>query len=230
MLLQSPWKSFISKQKNIRLEICHAYATGMLTHILYLAPWYWIITHVEYSLLLLPFGIVISLIIETRFNKVLNDWFYRDHWLGHNSEVEFVYLHGTHHDAIPCALIGVGENGHLEGVFRQIIGFPVIYYNPLVAFVLQSIGSYGNMIMHQYIPGIFPGIARNVEMHHSVHHYGKLEPYSVGGFYGGELLKRFPDELKYALKLDQQLTGYRRENKTYRWYLDLLDKYSSITP
>ena len=40
------------------------------------------------------------------------------------SEVEFVYLHGTHHDAIPCALIGVGENGHLEGVFRQIIGFP----------------------------------------------------------------------------------------------------------
>lgn len=227
VLKETPWKNAACSRGRTIFEIFYAYATGNLTHIVYLVPWYLVIQHAKYSLVLMPLIMITNVLIEKSFLKLMNIWFYRDHWLGHHSEIEFIYLHGSHHDAIPSALIGVGDNGHLEGFFRQALGFPVAYYHPISAFIIQTIGSYGNMINHQYIPGVFPKARRDFEMQHSLHHYMRLEPYSVGGFHGGEGLKAFPDELKFALRLDEEMTGYQRDNRHYRWYLSLIEKYEA---
>jgi hypothetical protein len=107
-LLQTIWENYLTKQPNITLQILHAYVTGVLTHIVLIAPWHLVITHANFSIFALPVTFALSVFTQYQFFKVLNVWFYRDHWLGHNSELEFLYLHGPHHDAVPCGLIGVG--------------------------------------------------------------------------------------------------------------------------
>jgi len=114
ILMQTPWKRVIGQKTNITLEIVHAYCTGLLTHIILIAPWYLVIRHAKFSVLFLPVVCVINIIVHMKWMKAINGWFYRDHWLGHNSEVEFVFLHGSHHDAIPSAMIAVLA-GEVEG-------------------------------------------------------------------------------------------------------------------
>src|SRR5262249_28075432 len=91
---------------------------------------------------------------------------------------------------------------------------------------------------HQYIPGVFPRMPRGFYevSHHSTHHFGHIEPYGFGinvdqPNVSEETKKRFselPDELKNALELDEQLTGYQWDNPKHRWFLDLIDKYQDI--
>ena len=129
VLMQTPWQRVIKHDTNVVLEILHAYSTGVLTHIIVLAPWYLVITHSSFSLVFLAATCVLNVMVYGRWLKVVNSWFYRDHWLGHNSELEFIFLHGPHHDAIPSGLIAVGENGFLEGFLRFAIGSPVALHN-----------------------------------------------------------------------------------------------------
>ncbi|HWU67428.1 MAG TPA: hypothetical protein VN046_01020, partial [Stenotrophobium sp.] len=103
VLMESVWKSNVERESRVVPEIFHAYCTGMLTHIVYLIPWYLVIRYANFSLVFMPATCVIAFVLQKYSVKNLNDWFYRDHWLGHNSEFDFVYLHGTHHDALPCA-------------------------------------------------------------------------------------------------------------------------------
>src|SRR5262249_28348925 len=118
VLMQTPWQRTIKAKTNMTLEILHAYGTGVLTHIVLLAPWYMVIKYSRFSVIFLPVVCLINVIVHLKWMQRYNGWFYRDHWLGHNSELEFVYLHGTHHDAIPSGLIAVSENGFLEGFLR----------------------------------------------------------------------------------------------------------------
>ena len=37
-----------------------------------------------------------------------------------------------------------------------------------------------------------------------------------------------PDSLKYSIRLDQALTGFKWDNPTFRRILDLYDKYHSL--
>ena len=134
ILMQTPWQRAIKEDTNMTLEIVHAYCTGVLSHIILLAAWYMVIVHARFSLVFLLPVCVLNIIIHLKWQKIANSWFYRDHWLGHNSEFEFVYLHGTHHDAIPSGLIAVSENGFLEGFFRHTIGWPNPFYHPLDCF------------------------------------------------------------------------------------------------
>src|SRR5215475_14289342 len=136
VLTQTAWKRVVKPTTNITLEIVHAYCTGVLTHIILIAPWYLVVTHFSFSLVFMPVICVFNIIVHLKWTKVLNAWFYRDHWLGHNSEFDFIFLHGSHHDAIPSGLIAVAENGFLEGLLRHTIGFPSTFYNPLVAFLI----------------------------------------------------------------------------------------------
>jgi len=157
--------------------------------------------------------------------------------VGHNSELEFVLLHGTHHDAIPCGLIAVAGNGFLEGFLRFTIGSPVAFYNPVVSFIVYMFDVKTDIELHQYIPGVFPRLPRRVlEVgQHSTHHYGRLEPYSFGlkldqpGIPEGykKTLKWAPDELMNSLKLDEELTGFQWDNPTHQKTLDLWDKYQT---
>src|SRR5579872_1271207 len=137
-LLQTTWRSALSRQPYISLEIVHAYATGVLAHILLVTPWYIVLTHLRFSLIFLPVTVALNFLIQGRFLKVLPIWFYRDHWLCHNCELEFVYLHGPHHDAIPSGLIGVSGNGHLEGFLRHALGAPGPFYHPVTTFLVYG--------------------------------------------------------------------------------------------
>jgi hypothetical protein len=167
--------------------------------------------------------------------RTYNLWFYRDHWLGHNSELEFVYLHGPHHDAIPCGLIGVSGNGFLEGLLRHSLGNPMALYGPVAAFLLYTFEVVTDINSHQYIPGVFPKMPRKFHEHaqHSTHHYGRLEPYGVAlridqaGGLGGKKWLRFlyPPELRTSYLLDTQLTEFQWDNARHRRFLELFDKY-----
>jgi hypothetical protein len=235
VLMQTAWQRVVKEKTNITLEIVHAYCTGLLTHIILIAPWYLVITHAHFSVIFLPIVSLINIIVEMRWAKLLNSWFYRDHWLGHNSEFEFVFLHGTHHDAIPSGMIAVAENGFLEGFLRHAIGFPNAFYNPVIAFVSYTYEIKVDIDTHQYIPGIFPRMPRKLLQiaQHSTHHYGPLEPYSIGLKFdhpsvSEDFRKSYmgkPDEIGNSIRLDEELTGFKWDNPTFRQILSLYDKY-----
>lgn len=235
ILMQSIWKQRLERQPSIVWEIVHAWCTGMLTHIVLLAPWYLVITHADFSLVLLPITLIAGAVLSIRFADVINEWFYRDHWVGHNSELDFIYLHGTHHDAIPSGLIGVAGNGYLEGFLRGAIAFPTPFLNPLVAALYYTVEVKSDIELHQYIPGVFPKLPREIFeiAQHSVHHFGRVEPYSFGvnlnqPHVSDEIKKQFklfPEGLKQSIALDQRLDGYQWDNARYRWFMDLVDRY-----
>jgi hypothetical protein len=233
VLSQSVWKRFVTSRKRATMELFHAYITGVFTHIVYLVPWFLLLTHIKYSLLFLPITFLIGFLMQKKFFRVQNSWYYRDHWLGHNSSFDFVYLHGPHHDALPTAMIGVAGNGFLEGFLRSTVGFPITYYNPLLAFLLFTFVVRADIGGHQYIPGLYPratkGSANTIQ--HSTHHYGKLEPYGFAmkldqpgtSEKAKAAMRGFPVEMTNAIELDEQLNGFEWDNATHRWYLGLFD-------
>lgn len=235
ILLQTSWKQLMPREPKIVLEIVHAYVTGLACHLLLLAPWYAILHVVDYSLLFLPVVVAINLWTQMQYMKVINDWFYRDHWLGHNSEIEFVYLHGPHHDAIPSGMIGVSGNGILEGFLRHSIGAPGPFYQPLTAFLFYTFEVKTDMQEHQYIPGIYPKKDRGriLASQHSTHHFGRIEPYGFGvnvdqpNLPAATLkrLAKFPPIFRNAIQLDMRLNGFEWDNPVYRRYLELFDRY-----
>jgi hypothetical protein len=236
VLMQTPWKRVIKKDTNITLEIVHAYSTGVLTHIILLVPWYLVIRYCRFSLVLFPVVCVVNIVVHQKWYRVFNEWFYRDHWLGHNSEFEFIFLHGTHHDAIPSGMIAVAENGLLEGVSRCMIGAPVAFYNPLISFLAYTIEVAGDMRNHQYIPGMFPRLSRReLEiLHHATHHYGPLEPYSIGigsCNSGSPDMKKttdwIPEAVRDSIRLDRELTGFDPDSPVHRRLLNLYDRYQT---
>lgn len=237
VLMQTPWKRVINEKTNINLEMAHAYATGLLTHIVLVAPWYLVIQYARFSAIFLPVVAAINVAVHLKWLRQVNSWFYRDHWLGHNSELEFVWLHGPHHDAIPTGMIAVAGNGYLEGFLRFTVGSPVAFYNPLVSFFVFTFDVKTDIELHQYVPGVFPYLPRKaLEVgQHSTHHYGRLEPYSlalkvdrpdVSDEYR-KRLQRIPDELRNSLNLDEELTGFQWDNPTHRLTLGLWDKYQN---
>ena len=234
VLMQTPWRRVIRENTNMAFEILHAYCTGILTHIISIAPWYLIITHCKFSVIFMPAVCLINIIIQAKWYKAFNAWFYRDHWLGHNSEFEFLFLHGPHHDAIPSGMIAVAENGFLEGFMRFMIGAPVPFYNPAISFLVYTLDIKTDIELHQYIPGVFPKLSRTQieSAQHATHHYGPLEPYSLGTKMNCSKSEDFkekfnwiPDELNNSIRLDEELTGFKWDNATYRNTLRLWDKY-----
>jgi hypothetical protein len=236
-LLQTPWKSVVADGRSVTFEIWHAYFTGLLTHLLLIAPWYIMITHVKYSLVFLPLAVVANLIVHSRFMRVLNDWFYRDHWLGHNSELEFLYLHGPHHDAIPSGLIGVSGTGYLEGVARHTLGGPGIFYSPFLTFLAYTLEVKADIDGHQFIPGVYPHVPKSQQEinQHSTHHFLRLEPYSLGlnverAGVSEEVRRKYrllSPEMKNSVQLDETLNGFQWDNPKYHQFLKLYDKYLS---
>jgi hypothetical protein len=235
VLMQTPWQRAVKEKTNMTLEILHAYSTGVLTHIVLIGPWYFIILHAKFSLVFLPVVAIINVAVHMKWLRTTNDWFYRDHWLGHNNEFEFVFLHGTHHDAIPSGLIAVAENGFLEGLMRSTMGFPVPFYDPLVAFAVYTSDIKVDIDTHQYIPGVFPRLPRQTLTiaQHATHHYGPIEPYSLAVKLDqpglpADIKKGYrwlPNELMNSIQMDEELTGFKWDNPTYRRILSLYDKY-----
>jgi hypothetical protein len=235
VLMQTPWKRVINEKTNITLEILHAYATGLLAHILLIAPWYLVVKYANFSLIFLPATLAVHAFIHVRWLKGYNAWFYRDHWVGHNSELEFLYLHGSHHDAIPSALIAVADSGFLEGFLRFAVSSPIAFYSPLLSFLIYMFDVKSDIDMHQYIPGVYPKLSRKIleVFQHSTHHYGRLEPYGISmkldqpGI-SEAFKKRFalmPEDMRNSFKLEEELSGFEWNNPTHLNTLSLWDKY-----
>jgi hypothetical protein len=235
ILSQTAWRGAITRQPNISLEIVHAYCTGLLAHIVLITPWYLVIKYLNFSVIATPVIIVINAVTYIKFMQSYSLWFYRDHWLGHNSELEFLYLHGAHHDAIPSGLIGVSGNGHLEGFLRHLIGVPSAFYNPLFAVLIYTSQIESDIRNHQYIPGIWPMLPRKFHetVQHSTHHYGRLEPYSIGLKLGRpkatpgkkKRFSVFPQSAANSVELDEELSGFEWHSPRYKQFLQLYDKY-----
>ncbi|MGZ5452442.1 MAG: hypothetical protein ACXW5U_31795 [Thermoanaerobaculia bacterium] len=235
VLMRTPWKRVISEKTNITLEILHAYATGLLAHVLLIAPWYLVITYSSFSVILLPVVCFANVVVHVKWLKVYNYWFYRDHWVGHNSELEFLYLHGAHHDAIPSALIAVADSGFIEGFLRFAVSSPVAFYNPAISFLIYMYDVKSDIDLHQYIPGVYPRLSRRIleVFQHSTHHYGRLEPYGLAmkidqpGIPEAykKRFARLPDSMTNSFKLEEELTGLEWDNPTYLSTLSLWDEY-----
>lgn len=234
-LMETSWRAMLKRQPSITIELFHAYFTGVLAHIMLVAPWYVAISYFQYSVLFLPLTIPLGIYIHSRFLKVVNLWFYRDHWTSHHSELEFVYLHGQHHDAIPSGLIGVSENGVLEGVLRHTIGSPGIFYNPVVDFLVHGIDLKIGIDGHQYIPGVYPRISKGIQMinQHSLHHFGMIKPYGPAVKFDQpgvpeDVLawsRRLTEDQRNSVQLDEKLNGYEWNNPRHQKYLELYEKY-----
>jgi hypothetical protein len=236
VLMQTPWKRVITQKTNIVLEIFHAYGTGLLTHVVMIAPWYFVITHARFSLIfLVPVAVINVMTYMNWMGRTHNSWFYRDHWVGHNSELEFVYLHGSHHDAIPSAMIAVSGNGLLEGIFRHSLGTGACFYNPLGASLVYGFEVKSDIDLHQFIPGVFPQIPRGIVQttQHSTHHYGRLEPYGLAMNIDApgvseavrKQLAPLSPRMKHSVRLEEKLTGFEWDNAIYRQTLSLYAKY-----
>lgn len=223
VLMDSPWKQFVSK--STVAELFHSYFTGLITHITMLVPFYLVTTCFLRSILFVPLNMVLIRLLGFRekFFTRQNRWQYRDHWLAHNSPVEFVYLHGPHHDAIPTALLAVGDHGYLEGALKHSFGWPVAFLNAIDSFLLNTLAIWIDMKGHQFVPGIFPYSRRKdgKERHHSVHHYLSLVPYSLGlRLKGGLPNPEFGDG-----SIDEVLDNYDPRNKRITWFLGQIEKY-----
>lgn len=235
ILMQTSWRKSIDEKTNMTWEVFHAYFTGVLAHIVMLAPSFLVLRYAEFSVLALPVTLVLNVFLYVKWGNTFNDWFYRDHWLGHNSEFEFIYLHGPHHDAIPSGLIGCSGNGFVEGFFRQAMGSPMPFYNPTFAALSFSLDVIGDIDMHQYIPGVFPRMTLEDlhAIHHSVHHYGRIEPYSFGVKFDHPSVSdayrkknRFlPEQMKNSIRLDEEMNGFDWNNPTFRQLVSLYEKY-----
>ena len=95
---------------------------------------------------------------------------------------EFNYMHGPHHDALPCGMIAVADNGPLEGVVRHYLGHFDSFLAPPHAFFQWTKTVVRDMVGHQYIPGVFPfafSVAQ-IGVHHIEHHYLSLYPIGNG--------------------------------------------------
>jgi hypothetical protein len=233
-LMETSWKKALIDQPSVTLHLFHAWATGLVTHLVLIAPWYLLITHVRYSALSVLGASVLGLLLHLRHMGGYAQWFYREHWHGHATETDFIYSHGTHHDAIPTSLIGVSGNGILEGFVRHAIGNPTSYYSPLVAAALHSMEIVQDMKMHQYVPGIWPQLPRGFHevSQHSTHHFGRLEPYGIGlRLRGGRAevagrKRNFPPvEILNSIEIDEALNGFEWDNPRHRRFLDLYDRY-----
>ncbi|WP_455872351.1 hypothetical protein [Serratia proteamaculans] len=235
VLMETPWKRTVAKKPGVIFEIFYSYFTGLLSHLMMLIPWFLVVSYLNFSLIFLPIICIVNYLVFQRSTGAILRWYYRDHWLGHNSELDFVYLHGAHHDAIPSALLAADESGYLEGVIRQALGRPIALFNPIMACVYYTKSVWGNVTGHQYIPGIYP--KATVRTQHAIHHYGKLEPYGLP--FNLETImyilpekekakfEKMTERQKDAYRLDEILTGFKWDNSKFRWYLQLVKKYNA---
>lgn len=214
----------------IQLHIFQAFVTGMLAHLSLLAPCvlFYMLTDPSYlreGLLLTGYVLWVVIARPLRKRKLLDTpaligfrLFYQNHVIAHESRFYFTVLHGQHHDSIPSAMIGsAGGTGFLENTDRAFI-----WLDPLQSIVVTQLNwAYQilfDMVVHQYIPGIFPFAKITVlgAAHHMTHHFGSALP--IGMVFRS-----------YVESRDLQ-NGYKPDNPVTRWFLDEVERREGLDP
>lgn len=211
-------------------HVLHAFITGMIAHLSVVAPcvlfFMWTDpTYIREALLIA--GWLLWALISKPLRKrkliispglVSHRLVYHNHSIAHRSRFFFTVFHGHHHDAIPSALIGsAGGTGFFENIDR---GFSWLdFLNSAV--VMQFLWTYSivfDMVVHQYIPGVFPFAKITVigRAHHITHHYGSALP--LGLIFDAYIEKRDLEN------------GYKPDNHVTRWFLDEVERREGLDP
>ena len=215
---------------SIRQHIFHAFVTGMVAHLSLVAPavlfYRWTNpTILREGLLIVGFCLWKAVarplekrnIIEKQ-GRILYRLFYDNHALAHRSRFFFTVFHGHHHDAIPSALIGsAGGTGFLENVDRTLTWLDPL--NSVVVGQLEWLYSIAfDMVVHQYIPGVFPPAKVTVigTAHHVTHHFGSALP--LGMIYNAYVEAR------------DMSNGYKPDNAVTRWFLSEVERREGVSP
>lgn len=217
-LAGSPWRKVLRKGTGVHwqlLHLSHAFVTGVLCHILAVAPLYVLITSMQHSVVLLPLRVAADCAVFAWFHVYdWNDWLYRDHWVSHHDAADFLFLHGPHHDALPVSLMAAHDVGMLEGFLRFSVGHPEGFMSPMVTAPLRGVQVLADMVFHQYVPGVAPysQVIVYYGHHHAEHHFLRLHPLGSG-------FDRSPDGVPAnTTEIDVRLAGYNPENKVWEWF------------
>jgi hypothetical protein len=229
VLESSAQKKAIAKI-SIRQHIFQAFVTGMVAHLSLVAPavlfYRWTNpTILREGLLIAGFFLwrAVARPLEKRNlierqGRIIYRLFYDNHTLAHRSRFFFAVFHGHHHDAIPSALIGsAGGTGFLENVDRTFTWLDPL--NSVVVGQLDWLYSIAfDMVVHQYIPGVFPPAKVTVigTSHHVTHHFGSALP--LGMIYNA-----------YVEARDMN-NGYKPDNAVTRWFLSEVERREGIDP
>lgn len=227
VLEASPQKRSIRKLP-MHQHVLQAFLTGMLAHLCLVAPAVLFLrwtnpTNLRELLLFTGFALWWAIARPLRKRKIIrkpiaihHDLVYVNHTLAHQSPFYFAVFHGHHHDAIPSAMIGsAGGTGLFENVERV-----VTWVEPLESVVvLQLCWFYSivfDMLVHQYIPGVFPFAKITVlgAAHHVMHHYGSALP--IGLIFNGYIETRDLDN------------GYKPDNAVTRWFLSEVERREGV--
>lgn len=211
-------------------HIFQAFITGMVAHLSVVAPcvlfFMWTNpTNLREALLFGGFVVWTAIAMPLRKRGVLEKpgvishrLVYENHKIAHQSRFFFAVFHGHHHDAIPSALIGsAGGTGFFENVDRALT-----WLEPLTSIVVKQLGwAYAiafDMVVHQYIPGVFPFAKITVigAAHHVTHHFGSALP--LGLIYDG-----------YVEPRDME-NGYKPDNVVTRWFLGEVERLEGLDP
>lgn len=210
--------------------IVQAFVTGMIAHLSLVAPCvlFFMWTNppvIREALILSGFLIWTAIARPLRRRRKLvspglisNRLVYQNHTIAHQSRFYFTVFHGHHHDAIPSALIGsAAGTGFFENADRGITWLD--FLNSIV--VVQLKWAYIiiiDMVVHQYIPGIFPFAKPNVEGlgHHVSHHWGSALPIGV-------IFESYVDP-------NDMSHGYKPDNAVTRWFIREVERREGLDP
>jgi hypothetical protein len=218
-LRRSQWRKCVGSESNAwreHVDLAHAFATGVLCHTLAMAPIFLALHLRTQSVALLPIRIVLDLALYHHFwTREFNRWVIRDHAVAHSSQIAFVYLHSAHHDALPISMMASHDTGMLEGFVRFALGQPEAFLSPALSLFLFTFAVLGDMIFHQYVPGVFPysSAVEKFGHHHAEHHFLSLLPL-------GSAFERPPDgNESNSVAVDEELTAYKRNNALWQWLI-----------
>jgi hypothetical protein len=214
---------------SIQNYIVQAFVTGMVAHLALMAPcilfFTWTSPTILRELLLLAGVILWTAIARPLYKRrillrpglIHNRLLYQNHVIAHQSRFYFTVFHGHHHDTLPSALIGSATGtGFLENADRGLT-----WLDPLYSIVLMQVKwthmMVFDMVVHQYIPGVFPFARATVTgtSHHVTHHFGSALP--LGIIFSG-----------YVDPHDME-NGYRPDNTITRWFLSEVEKREKLT-
>jgi hypothetical protein len=215
-------------------HIIHAYITGLICHACALMPAliFWRLTDPTYAREAILLAGLVFLLSRSgtayleRFGLPLTagNWFaavtrmslgltpdvvtalYDTHHEDHKSRFGFTVFHGHHHDAIPSAIMAAIDTGFVEAIDRGI-WLATFLSSTVGTVVINAYSSWADMVLHQYIPGVYPysKLVVATQAHHVAHHYGSLRPLGLGG------LPSYEADLA---------GGYKPDNQRVRWFLE----------
>ena len=224
VLLRTQWAKEIKQGVPFPAYILEAYLVGFATSCLQLLPMYFYRKFLNQTLAL--FGVeLVQIACRREYRSLISHLHsYNQHKLDHTPP-GFVYIHGTHHNVLPCAINSCNEAGLLEAFLNELCMSRTYSFPPLMVYENTAL-IVKNMLVHAHIPGVFPYsqyVFRN-NNRHIEHHMFNLRPLATGRLY------RISDN---DIVIGDQIPGmenestvrYKPDNEVWRAFASSTEKF-----